>query len=160
MKIIFLDIDGVLNYRDSDVIDERCLDNLKFILENTEARIVLISSWKHFLDDDILKNLREHNNQKQTEEFLKYRNILEKVFVDKLSILDIAPDLGEYRSDEIALWLTNNLNLNIESFVIIDDFNCDYDKNYPNNWIRPSWFSIGLTNAMAERAIKILTSDI
>ena len=160
MKIIFLDIDGVLNYRDSDIIDDRCLDNLKFILEKTEAKIVLISSWKHFLDDNILDNLKRNNNQKQLEEVLKYRDILGKVFVNELSILDVAPDLGEHRSDEIALWLTQNLDLGIESFVIIDDFNCEYDKNYPDKWIRPSWFSIGLTNAMAEKAIMILNSDI
>ncbi|CAF1256947.1 unnamed protein product [Adineta ricciae] len=46
LNIIFLDIDGVLclNRRMNQV----CLENLKTIVDNTSARIVLSSSWKLF----------------------------------------------------------------------------------------------------------------
>jgi len=156
MKLVFLDIDGVLNYQGSQIIDEGCLNNLKRIISETKARIVLISSWKHFFDDEIMYNLRNFNNQKQLDEFIYYRGILNDIFTGDMELLGLSPDLGEHRSEEIALWLKEHSDLNIESFVIIDDFNCDYDKNYPNNWVRPSWFMVGLSENLTNCAINIL----
>lgn len=62
MKFLFLDIDGVLNtgcYQDllmksgQDIIDEEgalfdpiAIENLKYIVEKTSAKIVLTSTWR------------------------------------------------------------------------------------------------------------------
>jgi hypothetical protein len=53
MKIIFLDIDGVLNSRQTPnprklpyVVDKRLLSRLKHLLDKTGAKIVLSSSWR------------------------------------------------------------------------------------------------------------------
>ena len=61
MKIIFLDIDGVLNSREYDRkrnwneqtdIDETRLPLVKEIIDKTGAKIVLISTWRNHWDRD------------------------------------------------------------------------------------------------------------
>ena len=52
-KIIFLDIDGVLNrhsYYKHIVIEEDLAKNLKKILDSTNAKIVLSTYWRGFPD--------------------------------------------------------------------------------------------------------------
>ena len=65
MKIIFLDFDGVMDTAyydhmlskqglpDNDlygtVFDPNCVHNLRRIIDNTGADIVVSSSWKHFI---------------------------------------------------------------------------------------------------------------
>ena len=65
MKIIFLDFDGVMDtaYYDhmlskqglpgndlyGTVFDPNCVHNLRRIIDNTGADIVVSSSWKHFM---------------------------------------------------------------------------------------------------------------
>jgi HAD domain in Swiss Army Knife RNA repair proteins len=53
MKVIFLDIDGVLNCAKTPnprkfpyVVDKRLLGRLKKLLDRTEAKVVLSSSWR------------------------------------------------------------------------------------------------------------------
>ena len=55
MKVIFLDIDGVLNTPSSESrcgeyigIDDEKVEKLKKIVEKTKAEIVLISTWKKY----------------------------------------------------------------------------------------------------------------
>ena len=71
MKIVFLDVDGVLNTEEcqdapqpgqegaEDFVHDRssmipllrrCLDNLEEILERTEAQVVVSSTWRMFPD--------------------------------------------------------------------------------------------------------------
>ena len=55
MKVIFLDIDGVLNAGDFDAdaesssIDRRAVGRLKRVLRDTGAQIVLSSSWRYMV---------------------------------------------------------------------------------------------------------------
>ena len=65
MKAIFLDIDGVLNsnehtafiksfitYGDNMIepFDDECLHNLKYIVDETDAKIIITSIWRLFPD--------------------------------------------------------------------------------------------------------------
>ena len=60
MKIVFLDIDGVLNSQAYDrvrglydgVIDESRLPLLKRILQQSDAKVVLTSSWRRHFDPE------------------------------------------------------------------------------------------------------------
>ena len=177
MRIIFLDIDGVLNYQGSQLIDEDCLNNLKYIIEKTNAKIVLISTWKQSFDDEIFSELSE----KDKESFLYHRKLLtdsfeifdivEDYFADKdanvvseVSLEDLVnmdtDDHDAWRSIEIARWLEKHKDKNIESFVIIDDFNCQYDKYYPNNWIQTCYFGRALRKIDSEKAIEILNAGL
>ena len=56
MKVIFLDVDGILTYINSgeqnEGIDETRVERLKEIVDETDAKIVIISSWKgYYLKD-------------------------------------------------------------------------------------------------------------
>jgi len=48
MHVIFLDVDGVLNNLNSKigVFEESCMSSLKKIVDNTNAKIVLSTSWR------------------------------------------------------------------------------------------------------------------
>lgn len=67
MKIIFLDIDGVLNNAATTDrcgervgIDKYCLSRLKNVIDHTKAKIVLISSYgKGWVKDAQLKNTQD-----------------------------------------------------------------------------------------------------
>ena len=55
-KIIFLDIDGVLNSVHNwpeNLLHQSLTNNLKHIVDKTGAKIVLSSSWKNFFSDDL-----------------------------------------------------------------------------------------------------------
>ena len=63
MKVVFLDIDGVLNEEKSRSrccgylgIDDKKVENLALIIKKTNAAIVLISTWK----DDWRKTDKSH----------------------------------------------------------------------------------------------------
>ena len=116
LKIIFLDIDGVLNSIrydrqrtiDQGNIDETRLQLIKKLVDVTEARIVLSSSWRKHWEKDISKC--DAIGRDINEVFAKYH----------LDIYDKTECLpNNDRAEEIRKWL--NRQGNIEAFVIFDD---------------------------------------
>lgn len=109
MKLIFLDIDGVLvtnrslmagnEYR----FDKECVKNLLEILTITGAKIVISSSWREDRTLNQLKLLFENNGLGD-------------------NIIDITPIHGDHeiRGSEIKAFLDRS-DLKIDKFVIIDD---------------------------------------
>ena len=116
MKVIFLDIDGVLN---SSVYDRQRSENdgnidrtrlwlLKKLVDKTGAKIVLSSSWRNHWE----KNYDECDD------------VGKKIIMDfasaGLEIYDKTPKVGYLeRSEEIRMWLKENPE--VKSFVIFDD---------------------------------------
>jgi hypothetical protein len=104
-RIILLDIDGVLNVNFPSH-DEygRCfhpnfVDNLKYIIDETGAKIVISSTWR-FSGLVIMKEMWEKRNLPG-------------------EIIDITPHIDICkRGEEIEYWLKNN---EVDSFVIVDD---------------------------------------
>ena len=126
MKLIFLDIDGVLNtsqtfkrryyeYKKSGnyslEIDDFRIQLLEFLVKETSAKIVLSSTWRKGFkkdDDTIIPAC------KNAEQLIKFFNKY------NLEIYDITPcDENSYRQNEILEYLKNRQD--IESFVIFDD---------------------------------------
>ena len=167
MKIIFLDIDGVLNSDESmrrkkrsgygfdihnttqsyDCPSQPMIENLNHIVENTGAYIVISSSWRHYHKIDEIKQL------------------FEKLEI-KGKIVDYTPvvKLSTYRGLEIQNWIDNyneakakgNFLLKpIKSFVILDDNN---DMLNLKDRLVLTDYKIGLTKTNAEEAIKILNN--
>ncbi|MES2060199.1 MAG: HAD domain-containing protein [Patescibacteria group bacterium] len=111
MKIIFLDIDGVLNSNQSKGLDPRfpidphLASHIERIKENTGAEIVLSSSWRHS-DEGI--------------------SAVEK-YIGKIH--DITPTVDNgFRGDEINAYLDNHPN--ITQHAIIDD-SSDFHPDQP-----------------------------
>lgn len=139
MKIIFLDIDGVLN-ADCDFggrskpnpfvttewgarycgVCKTHVKHLKNIVDKTGAEIVLVSSWKRDYDDYI-----KHGFKNRVGKYLH-----NKLRSAGLSILDTTINYdfsnGSNRGYEISQWLEHHPE--VESWVVLDDekFN-DYD---------------------------------
>lgn len=140
MKVIFLDIDGVLNNARSneESITFPCIDNvnlqhLKNIIDETNASIVLTSSWKEdYQEDDAVRHFLD----------------------DKLPICGITDDKILNRGKGILAYLSEHRD--VESFVIIDDEAFDFEEcGLMDHWIKTS-YGCGLTEMDAERAIRIL----
>ena len=112
MKVIFLDVDGVLNTSktNSDIldIDSFRLEYLKAIIDETGAKIVLSSSWVKFFTK--VNNKIIPRNEKG---FLFY-NLLNLYNIEFYDILGT----GFNREEMIIDWVSKN---EVDSFVIIDD---------------------------------------
>ena len=159
-KVIFLDIDGVLNRDDGGAkIEEEFVKRLAHIVEETEAEIILSSSWrgmyKHHVNPN--SNYKNENVGLLLEMFERY----------SLVISGTTPDLssGSYaRPLEIRVWLEAQKEL--ERFVILDD-----ETFWQWNWLGDYFvctthrnangrYGCGMTDEDAEKAIEILNRPL
>lgn len=159
MKIIFLDIDGVLNSDSilSEYIPEidgeyypyqpHLVENLNSILKRTDARIVVSSTWRLGESVERLQYLLTHMGVKG----------------EVVGKTDSYSDKFVVRGNEILKWIQDNQNLlgchhyDFYDYVIIDD---DSDMLYSqrNNFVHIQ-DEEGLTKEYAEQAIEILGGD-
>jgi hypothetical protein len=149
MKVIFLDIDGVLNSEDyanyryrgkhidlDEFFDERPIILLNNIIEETGAEIVLSSSWRASSEEVL---------ERMTKQGFKY------------SIFDITPYLeSRHRGSEIQAWIDKweKTHEPLESYVILDDDN-DMLEDQENNFVQCDFWH-GLTSKETYKAISIL----
>ena len=155
MKCIFLDIDGVLNNARTKSmtpdgftgISNSLLNNLKNIVQITNAKIILTSTWKSDWDINI-------DNCTQTGIYLN-----KKFSQKKLYIFDKVRDASKgsfYRGLSIIEYI--KYHSNITDFVIIDDSRFDFDEYIElKNHIVYTNELLGLTIDKVEEAIKIIT---
>jgi len=145
MKIIFLDIDGVLNNNKTKIIwgiERECVTNLNHILLKTNANIVLISSWRNLI-------IEGHLKLSGFEYLLRSHGVN---CMDRLVGLTPPDDVFFERWNQVEFFIKNT-KLEIDSFVILDD--CEDFPNYPDNYIQTDALT-GLTKKDAEQAIEIL----
>ena len=150
MKVIFLDIDGVLNSRAYDRtrgerdgnIDESRLPLLKELVYKTNANIVLSSTWRFHWNRNGAQTEQEGMELEQT--FLKYG----------LTIYDKTPIVNNDRAAEITAWL--DLNPDVERFVILDDIVFGWDKLQPNVVNTDYYIARGLEQTHIEKALELL----
>ena len=147
MKILFLDIDGVLNTPtfidevdakifSSGQIDPRLIDNLNIIVAQTNCKIVVSSTW------------RRHNSIQVLQKTLEDRRF-------KGSIIDLTPINDLPRHLQIEQWL-DTTSLDVKKFVIVDDF---YDMpNLTRHFVKTNE-KFGLTEEDAFSCIKILNKN-
>ncbi len=109
MKVIFLDIDGVLNSYQYDKgrtqadgnIDRSRVALIKSLVDKTGAKIVLSSTWRELLGTDEARQL--------TDVFGEF----------SLTIYDKTPHVNNDRQQEITQWLSEHPETT--KFVIFDD---------------------------------------
>lgn len=150
MRIIFLDIDGVLNNLESlrfprtnvkssrhsySTAHPNCVSALNRIAEKTNARIVISSTWRG-IGLEILFEL-----------FHKWG--ITAPTVGRTPLWDRSCERG----DEIASWLSKNPQ--VESFVILDDGD---DMSMLTHRLVQTNHELGLTMQDADRAIAILNA--
>lgn len=110
-KYIFLDIDGVLNsehtwdQQSASIICDQYLENLRKIVEETDAKLVLSSSWRVYFGENIndprnslainlIKSLAKHNLKLYSStpfvkgQFSNERGLEIKTYIDQHKITD------------------------------------------------------------------------
>lgn len=155
MKVIFCDVDGVLNvyttkekFRGYIGIDDKRLERLKEIVDATKAVVILCSTWR----------LGYNKDGHELQDHTKY--IKEKFDSVGLKIYDVTPDLGHngiYRGQEIKQWLSEHDD--VEDFIIIDDENYDFSyEKLGSKWIQTQYYrgDGGIQPKHVKKAIKML----
>lgn len=156
MKVIFLDIDGVLNsmqYWESiqdkeenltemeSELDPQCLRNLKQIVDETKAKIVITSTWKRI---------------NKINRFKKYVPQYGLYVYDQTPC---HPDGGGHRGDEIRQYLQEHKN-EIEKFILLDDEEFPDFNELTNYLVKTNFFANGLGKKHVEQAIQMLGRTI
>lgn len=161
MKIIFLDIDGVLNSWDywyrvpkeeranegtAGSFDDEAVERLNQVIEETGAVVCISSTWRMmFSSGDI-------------EQFLRKRGF-------RGTVVGATPSLTEYLKDEtgsvlihrgyeIQNWL-DALGDNVESYVIFDD-DSDMIPSQMKSYVR-CYTAHGLRESQVMKSIRILS---
>jgi len=160
MKVIFLDIDGVLNCATSKSycvedggrvikgVDSDKVKRLAKIVEATGAQIILSSDWKDGWN-------KYYTSQKPSHAKYLDNHLYKK---GKLTIKDKTPTIYKgtwFRGEEILTYLRTHRD--IDNYVILDDtfFEDFSDKRIEEHLVLTN-HGVGLTDADCEKAIKIL----
>lgn len=155
MKLIFLDIDGVLNdfersWREvpdyNPEIAPRCVQALNRVIRATEAKLVLSSSWRNLITAGHMS-------------LFGFERLLQSHGVRAWLISHTRVNGDEYRWQEIAAWLKEPMRGTqsmpkgvIDRYCIIDD---DHDAFGGRPGVQTAG-GIGMTEKDADLAIQIL----
>lgn len=165
VKVIFLDIDGVLNSNfwnvghqreisDGTLIDEEKVRLLALLVKRTSAKIILHSGWRTWFDSE-LKPLR-----------IEAQRLLELLDREGLCIEGITPDLTTkeirktkkfslVKADEILFWL--KAHKDVSRWVVLDDLDL-HNVQVEHHQVKPD-ATIGLTIEDIGKAEKILLGE-
>jgi len=162
-KILFLDIDGVLNtgwwYTQLDrnppkdkygyAFDPRSVANLKKILDETGAEIVVSSSWKSFGLSELEKMWQNRELPGKLIGVTPNSVSDEMLFSADLDHIKIFP----IRGMEIKEWLDKHV-IEVSRYVIIDDMD-NFLPEQKSHFVLTDP-EVGITDEDADKAIKIL----
>lgn len=159
MKVLFLDIDGVLNCvyptpsDDNEWVDldewryglnPQLVARLRFIIANTDCKIVISSSWRH------------HTNYAPYQPNRNWRDVLaEKLHRtrDEVFAGETTMDKQGRRGVEILQWLSDHPT---NSFCVVDDEVVDILPYIDNSKVVKTDMKYGLTIEDARRIIDVL----
>lgn len=157
MKVIFLDMDGVINSiaywkqrnvvashrsvfdRHLDEIDPVALSRLNTLVEKSDAKLVLSSSW------------RETHSCKEIE--LMFLEIGWRQTT--VPFIGATPYLRGKRGEEVDHWLERNTS--VKQYVILDDDSDFTSEQKESHFVHTSW-ETGLLDEHVEKAIQILNT--
>ena len=158
MKVIFLDFDGVITTLKSKYkLDSDALSLLGKIINSTDAKIVISSSWRQRTLDSTIKALQD------TSDFRL--NGIVFPFIDRIvgitdriygvALTDKEKHISLLRGVEIREWLHEHPE--VTNYVILDD-DSDMLLEQANHFVKTDTYE-GLTNKNVEQAIDILLQD-
>ena len=153
MKVIFLDIDYVVNRRSTKErapsgvigVEQRLIAYIKEIIDTTGAKIVLSSTWRK---DQAFNLLNGKDWNYLREEFAK----------QDLHFFDYTPIRRDSnRGEEIKEWLEST-DYDVYSYVIIDDDMFDIRDLHEGHMVQTS-FNDGINPGAVKMAIEILAKE-
>jgi hypothetical protein len=159
MRIIFLDIDGVLNsWASCYKITTEKLQLLNSLIEQTGAKIVISSSWRigsKDVKDFIEKNFKKSNFRLDNFKDVTNRECIENIFYND-NIIGLTDTFGPSRGDEIKRWLDIYCD-DVESYVIFDDETNMLDEQLEHLVQTDTYY--GITDREIHLATLILTNQ-
>lgn len=141
-KILFLDVDGVLNTladcREMTFapLNQHLLQKLAAIVHVTKCDIVLSSSWRHYPE---------------------YQDALDKAFL-ALSLprwISITPELNGFRKDEIWQWLKNNIQEPCRAVILDDEPDAKFEAFDRN--LRVSFIQTNPDIGLSDHHVSLIT---
>ena len=175
MKVIFLDVDGVLNCQSTKEVIWRDNGKLGFhgaesektkllarIIKETGAVIVLSSTWrlnkvKSIFDNYLFLDDLEDGEYDESSEKSAYRYLEMRLAEYDLSIYDDTPDSGGAysRGEEIYSWLEDHPE--VTDYVVLDDEEFrDFETYGLIAHVVYTSYAKGLTEKQVKEAIEIL----
>ena len=158
INIVFLDIDGVLNcsrtlekcgpYRG---VEQSKIKLLKTLIDESHARIVLISTWKEWWYKNQELKVYQDDLANYLDDCLKKEDL---IIWDKID-----DDFTLGRGDAIIKYLNDltHKNIKVNNYVILDDELHDYRKTKQIEYlIKTSYDSGALKNKHINKAIRLL----
>lgn len=142
-NLIFLDIDGVLATRKTHYkfFEKACVENLKTIIGDADAFIIISSTWRYNWSLEDLKSIFNEDG------------------IEKDRIIGVTPDirrLGVTRGAEISEGFRKNKDVWVRRYNVIDD-DSDLDGHLKRHVHVKT--AKGLSNEDAKKAIKLLCPD-
>ena len=158
-KLIFLDIDGVLNRTRSAShirVEAELVKRLKWVLDETGAAVVLSTFWRHF-DEYIAYILHRHGIDGGLVIGSTPGRVGSISDAPSARLSRSAFDDDEYsgRAAEIRTWL--DAHPSVTRFVILDDRASAADEATQAFFVHTD-AAVGLTDADVEKALRILNS--
>ena len=124
MKLIFLDIDGVLNdhsfnYESQSLsLKSECIWCFNQILNNINVSVVLSSAWRYMIHGGDI-------SLKGFEYLLRTHGVSSKINIIGVTVLD---ELIQNRVDQIQYFIENCKH--IEKYVVLDDIDFGWKSNF------------------------------
>lgn len=161
MKVIFLDVDGVLNCITTKTkiegypfVDDEKVALLKEIINRTEAKVVLSSTWRYgWYVMDHLEKMRDSD----LRDVHMFEALRDKLLEYGIELLGYTEDFGR-RGDEISAWLKKWTGEPIESYVVLDDMASIEIRPHCKYLVQTS-LTHGLGKKEVEQAIRTLNKD-
>lgn len=162
MKIVFLDIDGVLNIMSDSYrtfmkpygqhIEPHLVERLNYLIEKTDSHIVISSSWK--------SNMEDLEKQMVEQGFKYWDRVLGRTpFSGEFEDCEF----GGYRGNQIKKWLDETAE-KIDSYCIIEDEPSDVCgsrcRAILSYYVVPVDMTEGLSQNDINRALYILEKGI
>lgn len=155
MKVIFLDIDGVLNVipqghdAHGGIFHPHLVDNLRHIIDSTDAKIVISSSWRHSGLQAMLDMWSDRKLPGEIIGITGYRKDLDC--------------FSKQRGTEVQEYVDKHPE--IDTYVILDDDGDMLPHQWENHFVQCSEnfdhddkvdYGYGLTRICSDKAISIL----
>lgn len=149
-KVIFLDVDGVLNNLDwakkmkdeegvsvfrENILEERALRLLKRLVDSTGARIIVSSAWRRIPT--------------------AYGDLISQLEHFGMQVFDKTPYVGGERGNDITAWFKRHPGK--YSYAILDD---DSDMGaHMEHLVQTNFYHRGLTGDHVNRCIELLERE-
>lgn len=154
-KLVFLDIDGVLDtYKSHYMLDSVLLDRLGNILGRTGAWIVVSSSWRCENVPDTVEFLTDFDNPRVGSNPFPFTDRIVGVTPILYTVVDDDIDRPATRGEEITAYLKAHP---CDNYVILDD--CDEMQGDQRLHLVLVNDEIGLTDHDVEKAVSILNQE-